>query len=443
MASKNGKNILIVDDSLDTLELIKRNLKSKNYTVVTASSAQSAVDILENHKIDLLITDLKMPKVDGLNLIKHVKRNYNDLGIIMITGFATIDGAVKAIKAGSEEFIPKPFTDQELFKAIEKVLANLETRRSAAKKQTNSIITGMIGDSHPMKKVYARICKAASTSSATVFITGESGTGKELAARAIHYTSSRSSDPFIPIHCAGIPEELLENELFGHVKGSFTGAYETRAGFFQTADGGTIFLDEIAETPLSIQVKLLRVLQEKEIFMIGSRKSQKVNVRIIAATNKDIEKAVESGSFRKDLFYRLNVVNIKLPPLRERGNDIFLLLNLFLEKFSKELNKPLAKFSDETLDILKNYSWPGNVRELQNVINQITIMSEGEIINVSDLPKLFYSSTIKNDYFNAPLSYVIKDHIQKVLENHANNKTKAAKTLGIDRKTLAKYLNSK
>jgi DNA-binding NtrC family response regulator len=439
MTSKKSKTILVVDDSLDTLELIKRNLKSKGYKIFTASSAQSGVAILENHKIDLLITDFKMPKVDGLNLIKHVKRNYNDIGIIMITGFATIDGAVKAIKAGSEEFIPKPFTDKELFTAIEKVLLNLDNRRIASKKQKSSLITGMIGESEAMKKIYSRIRKAASTS-ATVFITGESGTGKELAARAIHYGSKSSSAPFIPIHCAGIPESLLENELFGHIKGSFTGAHETQAGFFQAADGGTIFLDEIAETPLSVQVKLLRVLQEKEIFMIGSRKPQKINVRIIAATNKDIEKAVESGSFRKDLFYRLNVVNIKLPPLRERGNDIFLLMNSFLEKFSKELAKPLTKFSDEALNILKKHSWPGNVRELQNILNQIVVMNESEITNVADLPKLLHSSTFENDYSNAPLEYVIKNHIRKVLENCSNNKTKAAKTLGIDRKTLSKYL---
>ncbi|MCK5583280.1 MAG: sigma-54-dependent Fis family transcriptional regulator [Elusimicrobiales bacterium] len=439
MPNQKKETILVVDDSSDTRELIKRNLKSKKYTVFTASSAQNAVSILANTSIDLLITDLKMPKVDGLSLIRHVKENFKNIAIMMITGYATIPGAVQAIKAGSEEFLAKPFTDEELFTTVARILKNLKFRRRSGEKQKKLDMAGLIGESACMQSVYSKIIKSAS-SSATVLITGESGTGKELVARAVHYNSSRMSCAFIPVHCAGIPQELIESELFGHLKGSFTNAYETRAGFFQTADEGTIFLDEIAETPLSMQVKLLRVLQDKEIYMVGSRKSQKINTRIVAATNKVLSTAIENGTFREDLYFRLNVINIKLPPLRDRGDDIFLLINHFTEKFAKELGKPAVKFSDKALNILRNYNWPGNVRELENIINQIVVMNDSGKVDTVDLPSLLHFSAFSKNNPKKNLQEVISEHVLQVLENVAGNKSKASKILGIDRKTLRKHL---
>jgi len=362
--SKN-ESILVVDDSPDTLEVVQRNLKSKGYRVFTASSAVEAIKILKSTSMDLVITDLKMPKVDGLSLVRHIQENFKDTEVMMITGYPSIEGAVEAVKSGAEEYLAKPFTDEELFTAVKRVLNKLQERR-ALKEKTHklpSIHYGLIGESKAMQKVFTAIEKAASCL-ATILITGESGTGKELVARAVHYNSSRASAPFVPINCGGIPETLLESELFGYVKGTFTGATETRAGFFQTADGGTIFLDEVSETSLSMQVKLLRVLQDKQVLMIGARQPQKVDIRIIAATNKDLLGLVKKKKFREDLYYRLNVITIDIPPLRERNEDILLLIKHFAANFAKESGKPTPKFSEDALQVLKSYNWPGNVREL-------------------------------------------------------------------------------
>jgi DNA-binding NtrC family response regulator len=292
-----------------------------------------------------------------------------------------------------------------------------------------------------MLKVFKAIEKAASTS-ATVLISGESGTGKELVARAIHYSSPRGSCPFIPVNCGGIPEGLLESELFGHVKGAFTGATESRAGFFQTADGGTIFLDEISDTSPSMQVKLLRVLQDGEVCMVGSSKTRKVDVRIVAATNKDLLNLVSKGLFREDLFYRLNVLTIALPPLRERADDILLLIRHFTSKFAQEEGKPIPKFSDDALRVLVSYQWPGNVRELQNVIQRLVLMSEGDLIDVPDLPSLMRFSALRSTGLNRTLAEVETEHIRNVLASVDGNKSKAAEVLGIDRKTLRERLKA-
>ena len=294
---------------------------------------------------------------------------------------------------------------------------------------------GLIGQSEAMVKVFNAIDKAASTT-ATVLITGESGTGKELVARAVHYRGPRVSAPFVPVNCGGIPEGLLESELFGHVKGAFTGAIESRAGFFQTADGGTIFLDEISETSLSMQVKLLRVLQDKEVCMVGSSKTRTVNVRVIAATNKDLLGLVNKGVFREDLFYRLNVITIAMPPLRDRGDDILLLISHIARKYSRELGKPAPRFSESALQVLRNYQWPGNVRELENVLQRLVVMGESELIQVPDLPSLMRFSALSAAGLNRTLAEVENEHIRNVLASVNGNKTKAAKMLGIDRKTL-------
>lgn len=439
--STEKESILIVDDSADTLEMVQRNLKSQGYQTFTALSVAEAIEILNATPIDLVITDIKMPKLSGYDLIEHIKENIKDMEMVVITGYPSIKGAVKAVKIGAEEYLPKPFTDTELFSVVQRALEKLLMRRTmkAQLQKIPSAPFGLIGKSSPMKKVFQEIEKAASTS-ATVVITGESGTGKELVARAVHYSSSRASAPFVPVNCGGIPESLLESELFGYVKGAFTGAFETRAGFFQTADGGTIFLDEISETSLAMQVKLLRVLQEKEICMVGSRRTQKVDVRILAATNKDILGLVKADLFREDLYYRLNVININIPALRDREEDILLLIRHFAAKFAAESNKPVPQFSDGALKVLKSYNWPGNVRELENIIHRLVIMNEENTIDAPDLPALMRSSTIRESRLDRTLTEVEAEHIRNVLDSVKDNKTRAAEILGIDRKTLREKL---
>lgn len=435
------ERILVVDDAPDTLELLHRNLKSQMYQVFTASSVAEAIRILEATPVDLVITDLKMPGVSGLDLIRHIRENYKNTEVMMITGYASIEGAVKAVKTGAEEYLAKPFTDEELFSAVNRAINKLHLRmagRNDTKKQVEHF-QGLIGKSGIMQDVYRTIAKAAETT-ATVLIVGESGTGKELVARGIHYSSKQASAPFVPVNCGGIPDGLLESELFGYVKGAFTGATESRAGFFQTADGGTIFLDEISETSLSMQVKLLRVLQNKEVCMVGSRRPQKANVRILAATNKDLPSLVKRGLFREDLYYRLNVITLEIPPLREKEEDILLLTQHFAEKYVKEFDKPALSFSDNALQVLKDYSWPGNVRELQNLIQRLVVMVEGDIINISDLPSHMRFSALHGTGLNRTLTDVESEHIQNVLSSVNGNKTRAAEILGIDRKTLREKL---
>jgi len=439
--SSKKDRILVVDDSPDTLEVLQRNLESKGYHVFAAPGAVEAIRILESALMDLVITDLKMPEVNGLDLVRHIQENFKDMEVMMITGYPSIEGAVEAVKSGAEEYLAKPFTDEELFSAVKRVLDKLHVRRAAQMKilKPPALRHGLIGESKAMRKVLNAIEKAAS-SLATILITGESGTGKELVARAIHYNSPRASAPFVPINCGGIPETLLESELFGYVRGAFTGATESRAGFFQTAEGGTIFLDEISETSLSMQVKLLRVLQDKEVFMVGERRPQKVDVRIIAATNKNLLSLVEKGVFREDLYYRLNVITIDIPPLREREEDILLLVQHFALKFSKEFGKTIPRFSENALQVLRDYDWPGNARELENIIQRLVIMSEGDIIDVPDLPSLMRFSAIRGVGPNRTLAAVEAEYILSVLAGVGNNKTKAAEILGIDRKTLREKL---
>ncbi|NQS97050.1 MAG: sigma-54-dependent Fis family transcriptional regulator [candidate division Zixibacteria bacterium] len=440
-SSEHREQILVVDDAPDTLEVLQRNLTAEGYRVFTAPAVVEAIKILESTPVDLVITDLKMPGISGLDLVRHIRENYKDTEVMMITGYATINGAVNAVKTGAEEYLAKPFTDKELFSAVRRALDKLNLRKAGEVKAEalpgNKF--GMIGESAPICKVFGAIVKAASTI-ATVLITGESGTGKELVARAIHYSSPRSSAPFVPVNCGGIPETLLESELFGHVKGAFTGASESRAGFFQTADGGTIFLDEISETSMAMQVKLLRVLQNKEICMVGSSRIQKVNVRIIAASNKDILSLIRKGIFREDLFFRLNIITINIPPLREREGDIPLLIRHFTANYAGEFGKPAPRFSERALQVLKNYYWPGNVRELENVIQRLVVMSEGEFIDVPDLPSLMRYSALHGNRLNRTLVEVEAEHIRNVLNSVDGHKSKAAEILGIDRKTLRNKL---
>ncbi len=431
------ERILVVDDSPVTVEVLRRNLTAQGYLVFSASGVEEAIRILEETPVDLVITDYKMPKITGTDLVRHVRENFADTEIVMITGYASVEGAVEAMKAGAAEYLPKPFTDEELFTAVRRGLDRLRTRRGArtgagAKPAGPQ---GLIAESDVMGRVFHSIVKASRTP-ATVLITGESGTGKELVARAIHYESPRASAPFVPVNCGGIPEGLLESELFGYVKGAFTGASESRAGFFATAEGGTIFLDEISETSASMQVKLLRVLQTKEICMVGTSRPRKVDVAIVAATNKNLLGLVKKGSFREDLFYRLNVITITVPPLRERGDDILLLINHFGTKFSKELNQPVPRFTDGALRVLKRYHWPGNVRELENLVQRLVVMTEGDVIDVPVLPPYLRFSAVRGSGVDRTLAEVEAEHIRNVLASVGGNKTRAAEILGIDRKTL-------
>jgi two-component system response regulator HydG len=435
------ERILVVDDSPDAREVLSRNLITEGFHVMTAPGVADAIRILDLTPVDLVITDLKMPKVGGIDLIRHVRARFKDIGIIMITGFASIETAVTAVKEGAENYLAKPFTDSELLAAVRDALQKVRFRRAVQSYGGTAPVHsfGLVGESEAMHRLYNELAKAAATS-ATVLITGESGTGKELVARGIHYHGTRARAPFVPINCGGIPESLLESELFGHVKGAFTGATESRAGFFQAADGGTVFLDEISETSLAMQVKLLRVLQDKEIRMVGGSQQVKVDVRIIAATNKKLLDLVCRQLFREDLYFRINVIAIDVPPLRERGDDVILLARHFVLKYAEELGKEPPRFSGGVLDALRSYHWPGNVRELENVIHRLLVMNESGTVDVSDLPSVMRFSVGNGLGPLRTLAEVEAEHVRSVLESVNGNKTQAARVLGIDRKTLREKL---
>jgi DNA-binding NtrC family response regulator len=437
----NRQSILVVDDAPDTLELIRRNLDAHGYEVRVASSVEGALQVLEKTSVDLVITDLKMPHVSGLDLVRHIRENFKETEVMMITGYPTVESAVTAVKSGAQEYLSKPFTDEELLSAVHSALEVLKTRREALDRSAGrpDIQTSLVGDSKAMREVFDAIGRAASTM-VTVLITGESGTGKELAARAIHYNSARTSAPFVPINCGSIPEALLESELFGHVKGAFTGAVESRAGFFQTADGGTIFLDEVSNTSLSMQSKLLRVVEDGQTYMVGSTRPRQVDVRVLAATNKELRTLVKREVFREDLFFRLNVIHIVMPPLRERGDDVLLLASHFAARYAEELGGPVPSFADETLHVLKSYHWPGNVRELENLIQRLIVMTDSEVIEVPDLPTMMRFSAGRKVGADRTLAEVEAEHIRSVLVSTGGNKTRAAMILGIDRKTLREKL---
>ena len=436
------ERILVVDDSPDTLELIKRILKEQGYRIVTAGGVGEALEILGSSELDLIITDIKMPGADGFELLRHIKENYRDIGVLLVTGFPALEDAVKGIKIGAEEYLVKPFTDAELLNTVTQSLEKIRLRKKTAQVITDKEYYGLIGESPAIRNVYKSIDKAAAVPT-TVLIQGESGTGKELVARAIHYSSPRVAGPFVPVNCGSIPEQLLESELFGHIKGAFTGAITSRAGFFQSAEKGTVFLDEISEASAAMQVKLLRVIQDKEIYMVGSSRPRKISVRIMAATNKDLLELIQKNNFREDLYYRLNVVTINVPPLRERGDDIYLLVAHFLNKFAHEMGREIPRISDEALRILGGYQWPGNVRELENMIQRLSAMVDGDIIDVPDLPSPMRYSASQSEDLTRTLAEVEAEYIQKVLRGVGGNKTKAASTLGIDRKTLRQKLDRK
>ncbi len=442
MAPAPGKKrILLVDDTPVMLEVLERTLAAEGFQVFTFPGVAEAVDFLNTTRVDLVVTDMRMPKATGLDLVRHVRENLKDTAVLMITGYPSIEGAVQAIKTGAEDYLAKPFTDGEFLAAVSRVLAKLDLRKGG-RHEPSAAPQGFVGVSEAMQKVYRAISKAGRTQ-ATVLISGESGTGKELVARAIHYGSPRAAEPFVAVNCGGIPEGLIESELFGHLKGAFTGAVSTRAGFFHTADGGAIFLDEIGEMSPAVQVKLLRVLEGREIRMVGADRPTRVDVRILAATNKDLSLLVEKGSFREDLFYRLKVVTIAVPPLRQRGDDILLLTRHFAAKFAQELGKSPPRLSDGVLQAFKDHSWPGNVRELENAVRGLVVMTEGDFIDVPDLPPTMRFSAWKGTGLDRPLAELEAEHIRNVLASVGGNKTRAAEILGISRRTIQEKLKKR
>jgi DNA-binding NtrC family response regulator len=440
MSERPAASILVVDDAPDTLEVLRRNLEAAGYRVFTAPGVREALALLDTASVDLVITDSRMPEVGGLDLVRHVRENLAETEVMMITGYASIEGAIEALKTGAEAYLVKPFTEGELLEAVQGALEKRRRRRAAGAAAAGpQLLHGLIGESPAMRELFGAVHKAAETT-ATVLIAGESGTGKELVARAVHYGSRRSAAPFVPVNCGGIPEGLMESELFGHVRGAFTGAVTSRAGFFLTADGGTIFLDEISELPLGLQVKLLRVLEDKTVFLLGDARPRRVDVRILAATNKELERLVTREAFRQDLYFRLNVLTLRVPPLRERGEDVLLLARHFAEKYAAALGRPAPRFADAALAALLAYPWPGNVRELENLVQRLLVMHEGEVIQVADLPPGMRFSVPRPGALHRSLAQVEADHIRAVLQSVGENKTLAARILGIDRKTLREKL---
>lgn len=438
----NRKTILVADDDESLRRVIEYNLSNKGYKVLPAASGEEALNIFKKEDVDIVVTDIKMENVDGIELLEKLKKLKNNVLVIMITAYGSIETAVKAMKLGAHDYITKPFDRDELLIVIEKALnlqsLMVENLRLKQELTDRFSLTNVIGINSRMKKIYDLVARVAKSDS-TVLIQGESGTGKELIARAIHYNSARAEKPFVTINCAAIPENLVESELFGYVKGAFTGAIKDKQGKFESADGGSIFLDEIGDIRKDIQVKLLRVLQEKSIDKVGATQDIYVDVRIIAATNVPLEMAIKEGGFREDLYYRISVIPILLPPLRERRDDIHLLAKHFLDKHGDGNCKILP----EVFDVLNRYDWPGNVRELENIIERaIVLRKDSNIIGLEDVPDHIITRQSQNiTPLEIPdngikLEEVEKELILKALNKAGQNQTRAAELLGISRQTL-------
>jgi DNA-binding NtrC family response regulator len=432
--------VLVVDDEAIVRESLRDWLIDVGYQVFTAENGPKALEIIEKERLGIVITDLVMPGMDGIEMMERAKEIQPDIEVIIITAYASIPTAIAAMRKGAYDYIEKPFCPERAELLVKKlaqhqelVVENLSLRQRL---EDHYRFENIITKSSKMQRMIELI-KVVAKSNATVLITGESGTGKELVARAIHSQSHRQSKPFVAVSCAALPESLLESELFGHEKGSFTGAYARKKGKFEFANGGTLFLDEIGEMSANIQVHLLRVLEEKEFSRVGGNEPIKVDVRVVSATNKDLRKAIEKGEFREDLYYRLNVVPIELPPLRERKEDIPLLARHFLNKFALENKKEVSEFSPEATEFLLGYDWPGNVRELENAIERAAILAKDSLITIADLPQE-NMSLARSTMPEKNLREVEKEHILDVLGETGGNYSEAARLLGITRMTLYK-----
>ena len=434
--------ILIVDDELPQLELIGGFLKKQGFDVIEAEGGEKGLQMFRQASFDLVLTDQKMPKMSGLELLKAIRALNPEAAVIVMTAYGSIETAVSAIKEGATDYLTKPVDLEELLLRIEKVrerhrllTENFELREAL---QERHRIEGIIGESGHMQEVLSLVRRVA-PSEATVLIRGESGTGKELIAQAIHYASPRASRPLVRLNCAALPETLLESELFGHEKGAFTGAYATRKGRFEMANGGSLFLDEIGDLRLHLQAKLLRVLQEKEFERVGSSRPIPVDVRILAATHRDLEKMIQEGQFREDLYYRLNVVTVVLPPLRERRQDIPPLLDHLVKKFAEKNGKTIKGFTQEARDALLRYDYPGNVRELENIVERATVITRDEVIGRSDLP-LTVQASEKGDDTGTNMTAVVegleRKMIKEALAQSDGIQTRAAEKLGMTERAL-------
>jgi len=436
-------NILIVDDEKSIRETLKIILNNLNYNVFTAKDGFEAIHIIKNNIIDIMVTDLRMPGMDGIELMQKALEIDPSIETIFISAYADIKAAVKVVKMGAFDYVEKSFSTDELIFTIEKAvkLRKLKEENRSLRRRVEGKYNydGVIAKSEAMQKIIDMVNRVAN-SKANILLTGESGVGKDVIANYIHKKSNRANNSFIEINCGAIPENLIESELFGHEKGSFTGADHTNKGKFELADKSTIFLDEIGELPLHAQVKFLRVLQEKQIYRIGSERKINVDVRIIAATNKNLSEEVEKGNFREDLYYRLNVVNLYIPPLRDRRDDIPVLAETFLNEFSKEYNKNIKYFDVEAMNYLMDYEWKGNVRELRNVIERaVLVANDDEILHKDYLPKEL-TGLEQADENNVKREKTLAEYEKMIIENtlkrYDGNKTKTADVLGIKRQTL-------
>ena len=453
--------VLVVDDEKNITFVIQAMLERERFETLVFNRSSEALDAIASEEVDLVITDLYMPGPGGLEILEYCQQNFPQLPVVVITAFGTVEAAVSALKKGAFDFITKPFDQVELLGVVKKAVATYQQRmkepiiffprQPGVTPQGGTAVQGIssiVGASSQMQDIFKIIAKIAQSPS-TVLVWGESGTGKELVAYEIHRQSDRASKSFVKINCAAIPATLIESELFGYEKGAFTGAVASKPGRFELANEGTLFLDEVAEMPLEMQAKLLRVLQEQEFERVGGISTIQVDVRIITATNKDLEAEVRSGRFREDLFYRLNVVPMRLPALRDRKDDIDLLVKYFLGEFNKKLNRGMQGITPETLHVLCNYNWPGNIRQLENVLERMILMCEGSVLSAEDLPDELSAglpqkadeagteeSTSLKQIVRRQTQALEKDLIEKALEETSGNVTRAAEKLGLSRKGL-------
>ena len=444
--------ILVVDDEPEMATVIEQALTRRNYIAQQQHSADAAWDLLEREDFDVVVTDINMKGMNGVELTERIAKNRHDVPVIVITAFGSLETATAVLRAGAYDFITKPFEIDQLVVAVERAIQNRRLREEVKRLRhevavaRNKPSPEFVGDSTPMKKVHETIARVAETD-ATVLVTGESGTGKELVARDLHKRSKRKEGPFVAINCAALPETLLESELFGHVKGAFTDAKSAKKGLFAEASGGTLFLDEIGEMPPGMQAKLLRALEEKTVRPVGGTSEMPFDARLVAATNRDLESLVESQRFREDLYYRINVVHIALPPLRSRGNDVLALAQQFITRHAGPMGKKVTGFSTAVGERLLSYSWPGNVRELQNCVERALALARFEELTVEDLPPKvrdykpsFVVVATEDPTDLMTMEDVERRYIQRVMEAVGQNKTQAAKVLGFDRTTLYRKL---
>jgi two-component system, NtrC family, response regulator AtoC len=447
-----SRHILLTEDDVLAGELFEEVLKDQGYRVDRVLTGEAALERFGSSRYDLLLVDVQLPGKSGLDVTREAKALRPDVPVVVMTAFASMETAIEAIREGAFDYASKPINLDELKHVVARALAQGSAVAEAEHHYTEESLGTIIGNSPSMVEVYKTVARVAQTKS-TVLVLGESGTGKELVARAIHQHSPRARRPFIAIDCGALPESLLESELFGYMRGSFTGAILDRKGLFEEADGASCFLDEIGDISATVQAKLLRVLQEGEVRRIGSQKYVKVDVRVIAATNKDIGSLVRAGTFREDLYYRLNVVSVQLPPLRERADDIPALAHHFLRRYATESDKPITGFSDEAVRVLRAYHWPGNIRELENAIERAVTLSNHRVLTADDLPLEVrrrpavqdvsqIASTLSGMFADAPtLEEVKKRYISHVLQNNRGNLSRAAVILDVDRRSLYRMMD--